>query len=40
MNLTLNGISINGEHLVLRTDPAAVAEQSIELESRWEGQMA
>ena len=40
MNLTLNGISINGEHLVLRTDPAAVAEQSIELETRWEGQMA
>jgi hypothetical protein len=40
MNLTLNGISVNGEHLVLRTDPAAVAEQSIELETRWEGQMA
>lgn len=40
MNLTLNGISINGEHLVLRTDPAAVAEQSIELGSRWESQMA
>lgn len=40
MNLTLNGISINGEHLVLRTDPSAVAEQSIELESRWEGKMA
>ena len=40
MNLTLNGISINGEHLVLRTDPSAIAEQSIELESRWEGQMA
>jgi len=37
MNLTLNGISINGEHLVLRTDPAAVAEQAVELESRWEG---
>ncbi|MNL68304.1 hypothetical protein D3C87_1930110 [compost metagenome] len=37
MNLTLNGISINGEHLVLRTDPASVAEQTIELESRWEG---
>jgi phosphatidylserine/phosphatidylglycerophosphate/cardiolipin synthase-like enzyme len=36
MNLTLSGISINGEHLVLRTDPAAIAEQSIELESRWE----
>lgn len=40
MNLTLNGISINGEHLVLRTDPAAVAEQAIELESRWEGLVA
>ncbi len=40
MNLTLNGISINGEHLVLRTDPATVAEQSIELETRWEGRMA
>ncbi len=37
MNLTLTGISVNGEHLVLRMDPAAVAEQAIELESRWEG---
>ena len=37
MNLTVTGISVNGEHLVLRTDPAAVAEQAIELESRWEG---
>jgi hypothetical protein len=37
MNLTLSGISINGEHLVLRTDPATVAEQAIELGSRWEG---
>jgi phosphatidylserine/phosphatidylglycerophosphate/cardiolipin synthase-like enzyme len=37
MNLTLSGISVNGEHLVLRTDPAAVAEQAIGLESRWEG---
>ncbi|WP_425985285.1 phospholipase D-like domain-containing protein DpdK [Ensifer sp. R-19] len=36
MNLTLSGISINGEHLVFRTDPAAIAEQTIELESRWE----
>lgn len=36
MNLTLSGISVNGEHLVLRTDPASVAEQAIELESRWE----
>lgn len=37
MNLTLSGISVNGEHLVLRTDSAAVAEQAIELETRWEG---
>lgn len=37
MNLTLNGISVNGEHLVLRTDPAAVAEQSVQLESQWGG---
>jgi hypothetical protein len=37
MNLTFNGISINGEHLVLRTDPAAVAEQAVELETRWGG---
>jgi hypothetical protein len=40
MNLTLNGISINGEHLVLRTDPATVAEQAIELETRWESLVA
>ncbi len=36
MNLTLTGISVNGEHLVLRTDPKVVAEQTIELETRWE----
>lgn len=39
MNLTLNGISVNGEHLVLRTDPAAVGEQLVELHNRWEGEM-
>lgn len=37
MNLTLNGVSVNGEHLVLRTDPASIAEQSVQLESQWEG---
>ena len=37
MNLTLNGISVNGEHLVLRTDPAAIAEQAEQLELQWEG---
>ena len=36
MNLTRNGISVNGEHLVLRTDPAAVAEQAEQLELQWE----
>ncbi len=36
MNLTKNGISVNGEHLVLRTEPAAVAEQSEQLELQWE----
>ena len=40
MNLTLNGISVNGEHLVLRTDPAAVAEQTVQLESRWEARLS
>ncbi|RWD75350.1 phospholipase D-like domain-containing protein DpdK [Mesorhizobium sp.] len=39
MNLTLSGISVNDEHLVLRTDPAVVAEQSIELEEKWEGRV-
>jgi len=37
MNLTLSGISVNGEHLVLRTDPAAIAEQAEQLELQWEG---
>lgn len=35
MNLTNNGVSVNGEHLALRTDPKIVSEQSIELEERW-----
>lgn len=39
MNLTRNGISVNGEHLILRTDPAAVSEQLIALEDQWEGVM-
>jgi hypothetical protein len=37
MNLTRSGITVNGEHLVLRTDPASIAEQSVQLESQWEG---
>lgn len=40
MNLTLSGISVNGEHLVLRTDPAAIAEQAEQLDLQWEGRFA
>ncbi len=36
MNLTFNGISVNGEHLILRTDPAAIAEQAEQLYLQWE----
>jgi hypothetical protein len=36
MNLTLSGISVNGEHLVLRTDPATIAEQAEQLDLQWE----
>lgn len=36
MNLTFNGISVNGEHLILRTDPAAIAEQAEQLHLQWE----
>jgi hypothetical protein len=39
MNLTVSGITINDEHLLLRCDPAAIAEQSVQLESQWEGRM-
>lgn len=39
MNLTLSGISVNGEHLVLRTDPAAIAEQAEQLELQWESRL-
>lgn len=37
MNLTLSGISVNGEHLILRTDPSAIAEQAEQLALQWEG---
>jgi hypothetical protein len=36
MNLTLSGISVNGEHLLLRTDPSVIAEQAEQLELQWE----
>jgi phosphatidylserine/phosphatidylglycerophosphate/cardiolipin synthase-like enzyme len=39
MNLTFSGISVNGEHLILRTDPAAIAEQAEQLDLQWEGRL-
>lgn len=37
MNFTYRGVHINGEHLVYRTDPAAIAERRLVLEARWIG---
>ena len=39
MNLTWNGISVNDEHVLLRTDPAAVAERRLQLEEKWGDQL-
>lgn len=35
MNLTWNGITVNDEHVLLRTDPSAVAERRLQLEEKW-----
>jgi hypothetical protein len=35
MNFTFNGVTINEEHLVYRTSPAAINERIFELERRW-----
>jgi hypothetical protein len=35
MNFTFHGVYINEEHLVYRTDPAAIAERRLVLEARW-----
>lgn len=37
MNFTFHGVKINEEHLVYRTDPAAIAERRLVLEARWIG---
>jgi hypothetical protein len=37
MNLTVNGVSVNEEHVVLRLDPALLAQQRLEFAARWEG---
>ncbi len=36
MNLTVNGVSVNEEHVVLRLDPALLAQQRLEFAERWE----
>lgn len=36
MNLTVNGVSVNEEHIVLRLDPALLAQQRLEFTDRWE----
>jgi hypothetical protein len=35
MNLTFNGITVNDEHLTLRTDSASVEEWRMALEQKW-----
>jgi phosphatidylserine/phosphatidylglycerophosphate/cardiolipin synthase-like enzyme len=35
MNLTYNGVYVNEEYLIFRTDPAAVTERRLTLENRW-----
>lgn len=37
MNLTFNGVSLNEEHVVLRLDPALLAQQRLEFSERWAG---
>lgn len=39
MNLTVNGVSVNEEHVVLRLDPALLAQQRLEFADRWEGML-
>ena len=40
MNLTWNGITVNDEHILLRTAPAAVAERRLQLEEKWSASLA
>jgi phosphatidylserine/phosphatidylglycerophosphate/cardiolipin synthase-like enzyme len=35
MNLTFSGITVNEEHLTLRTDTASVEEWRVVLERKW-----
>jgi hypothetical protein len=40
MNLTYNGVTVNDEHLTLRTDMASVKEWRLTLEKKWNGSLA
>jgi hypothetical protein len=37
MNLTFNGVTVNDEHLTLRTDRASVEEWRVALDQKWGG---
>jgi len=39
MNLTVSGLTVNDEHIILRCDPAMVAQRRIELASKWGHQL-
>ena len=39
MNLSVNGVSVNEEHVVLRLDPAVLAQQRLEFADRWDGKL-
>ena len=39
MNLTYNGITVNDEHLTLRTDKPSIEEWRLVLEKKWGGQL-
>jgi hypothetical protein len=39
MNLTFNGVYVNEENLIYRTDPGAVAARQIALMSRWRDEL-
>lgn len=40
MNLTYNGVTVNDEHLTLRTDMASVQEWRLTLEQKWSKALA
>lgn len=39
MNFTHNGIEVNDEHLIYRTDPDVVAERRLTLETLWQDKL-